>query len=236
MAVLLPLSLSLLHPTHLSPFRFRGFINIASLQGRSVHPLGIPVCLCSLFFFKHNCIFKNINKWSTICDSIISPISIELAGSDLGNPVPLIYGESQAVCGNSFAFQTSPHLDSPLSYLITRPGEMKEGHKVTPCHRRTLTSPLETKQNRTASDTIVSQQLLSLVHSLRVCVQMAESAWVWILICKWLTATFRFFYHRIVKQEDQFQYHARWLSLSWEHSVCAKLYSPLKMCECIMVK
>lgn len=154
MAVLLPLSLSLPHPT--SPFRFRGFINIASLQGRSVHPLGIPVCLCSLFFLSSiTAFFKTSTNYITICDSIISPISRGLAASDLGNPVSLIYGESQAVCRNSFAFPTSPYLCSPLSYLIRETGEMKEGHKVPPCHRRTLTSPLETKQNTTAFGTIV---------------------------------------------------------------------------------
>lgn len=146
MAVLLPLSLSLPHPTHLSPFRFRGFINIASLQGRSVHPLGIPVCLCSLFFSSF--FFSSITAFlkTSTNDPQFAIASFHLSAEDSQpliqeNPVPLIYGGSQAVCRNSFAFQTSPHLYSALSYLITRTREMKEGHKVPPCHRRTLTSP-----------------------------------------------------------------------------------------------
>lgn len=48
---------------------------------------------------------------------------------------------------NSFAFQTSG-LYCPLSYLITGTGQMKAGHKETLCLRRTLTTPLVTKQNR----------------------------------------------------------------------------------------
>lgn len=162
MAVLLPLSLSLPHPTHLSPFRFRGFINIASLQGRSVHPLGILVFVFPLsfsfffFFLKHNCIFKNITKWSTICQGIISPISARLAASDLGKPPCHWFTERAKRCvGINLPFKQAPTSPLLLSYLITGTVEMKEGHKVPPCHCRTLTAPLQTKQNRTTFDTIV---------------------------------------------------------------------------------
>lgn len=53
---------------------------------------------------------------------------------------------------NSFAFQTSG-LYCPLSYLITGTGQMKAGHKETPCLRGTLTTPLVTKPNRAAVTT-----------------------------------------------------------------------------------
>lgn len=53
-SLFLSLSFPLSHPHQLSPFRFRGFINIASLQGRSVHPLGIAVFVFSLLFFFFN--------------------------------------------------------------------------------------------------------------------------------------------------------------------------------------
>lgn len=163
MAVLLPHSLSLPQPTHLSPFRFRGFINIASLQGRSVHPLGIPVCLRSLiFFFILNCIFKNINKWSTICNSIISPIS---RGQISKRSTRILWSRKPRVIdlqrepGSMQEFiclsnKPPPLHCSELSYH-RRTQEMKEGHKVPPCQQRTLTYPLETKQNRTAFGTTV---------------------------------------------------------------------------------
>lgn len=57
---------------------------------------------------------------------------------------------------NSFAFQTSG-LYCPLSYLITGTGQMKAGHKETPCLRRTLTTPLVTKQNRALRHTHVER-------------------------------------------------------------------------------
>lgn len=136
MAVLLPLSSPPPHPT-LSPFRFRGFINIASLQGRSVHPLDIPICLCFSFLFfppEINSILNIINKWSTLCNWASLHLSVSLIRDLLTRSLwsrqahmSLIYRGSQAVCRNSFAFQTSLLLWSSVELSYHRNSRDERG-------------------------------------------------------------------------------------------------------------
>lgn len=133
-------------------------------------------------------------------------------------PVPLIYGESQAVCRNSFAFQTSPNLSSPLELSYHRnSGDERRTFSAT-MSLQDVNSPLtdKAKQNNFWHHCGLFRRIATVCTNGRNCMGMSFSQYCWQEVCRFMSFL--------------------WVCLWSFEFDAAKLHSPLKMFEHITMK